>query len=340
MAVYTGNPRFSATLLPGEIAESLVPTTGVEPSLKTLLDTVFPGFPAIYTAPQAHLPLDHLLLSEFSPRSQYDQLIELVRDGIELPDRLACLSGSGLDFHGFKGRSWVAVSGNIHLAVHFRPAQPVARFGPAFTALATLSVVDALDALPGLEGRPSIKWINDVLLNGAKVAGSLQFTQSQDHTVSCAILGIGLNVEVAPKVLRSPMVPGVGSVREFLPDAVAAPRLQARVLKGLLSALENNYLTLLAEGAGPLIQRYRERCSVVGEEVTVCSDSPDQEHQILARGRVAGLGDNLELLLAGRPDPITGGRLIVARDEEKTDTRASDTDCGARVRPFSGFPTS
>ncbi len=138
MAVYTGNPRFSATLLPGDVAGSLMPVNAVEPSLKPLFDTLFPGFPVLYSAPQGDLPLDHLLLSEFSARSQYDQLIELVRSGVELPDRLACLSGSGLDFHGFKGRSWVAVPGNIHLAVHFAPARALVRFGPAFTALATL----------------------------------------------------------------------------------------------------------------------------------------------------------------------------------------------------------
>lgn len=317
MAVYTGNLGFSATFLPGNVAELLMPVNDVEPSLKPLLDTVFAGLPVLYSAPQGDLPLDHLFLSEFSARSQYDQLIESVRSGVELPDRLACLSGSGLGFHGFKGRNWVAVSGNIHLAVHLVPARPLERSSPALTALATLSVVDALDELPELEGRPSIKWINDVLLNGAKVAGSLQYTQGQDRTVSCAILGIGLNVEVAPKVDRSPTVPRVGSVREFLPGGVGAPNLQARILVGLLRALESNYLTLLAEGAAPLIRRYRERSAVVGEEVVVCSDSPDHEQRILARGRVIGLGDNLELLLEGRSDPITAGRLIVRRAQDE-----------------------
>jgi biotin-(acetyl-CoA carboxylase) ligase len=340
MAVYTGNPRFSATLLPGDVAESLAPVNPAEPFLKPLLDTVFPGFPVLYSTPQGDLPLDHLLLSEFSAQSQYDQLIGLVRSGVELPDRLACLSGSGLDFHGFKDRSWAAVPGNIHLAVHFVPAGPLARFGPAFTALATLSVVDAFDEIPELEGRASIKWINDVLVDGAKIAGSLAFTQSQDHTVSCAVLGIGLNVEVAPKVPRSPAVPRVGSVREFLPGGVGAPHLQAGILVGLLRALENNYLTLLTEGAAPLIERYRERSAVVGEDVIVCSESSDQEERILARGRVVGLGDNLELLLEGRSEPITGGRLIVAGTEDEIDSWASKAVSGTGACSFSEGPHS
>lgn len=335
MAVYTGNPRFSATLLPGDVFESLLPVTAVEPSLKPLLDMVFRGFPVLYSAPQGDLPLDHLLLSEFSARSQYDQLIEVVRSGVELPDRLACLSGSGLDFHGFKGRSWAAAPGNLHLAVHLAPARPLERFGPALTALTTLSVVDALDEMPGLEGRPSIKWINDVLVDGAKIAGSLEFTQSQDRTVSCAILGIGLNVEVAPLVARSPVVPRVGSVREFLPGGVGSPHLQARILVGLLRALESNYFTLLTEGAESLIKRYQERSSVIGEEVIVCSESSDAKQRILARGRVVGLGDNLELLLEGRADPITAGRLIVAGAEDEIDSWASEAPCGTGARSFS-----
>lgn len=335
MAVYTGNPRFSATLLPGDVAESLIPANAVEPSLKPLFDTVFNGFPVLYFSPQGDLPLDHLLLSEFSARSQYDQLIELVRSGVELPDRLACLSGSGLDFRGFKGRSWAAVPGNIHLAVHFAPARALVRFGPAFSALATLSVVDALDEIPGLEGRSSIKWINDILVDGAKIAGSLEFTQSQDSTVSCAILGIGLNVEVAPRVPRSPAVPRVGSVREFLPGGDGAPRLQARILEGLLRALESNYHTLLTDGAAPLVDRYRDRSSVVGEEVIVCTESSDQAPATLARGRVVGLGENLELFLDGRSEPITGGRLIVAKAEDEIQSWASDGPCGTVAHSFS-----
>jgi biotin-(acetyl-CoA carboxylase) ligase len=332
MAVYTGNPRFSATLLPEDVAESLVPVNAVEPFLEPLFATLFPGFPILYSAPQGDLPLEHLFLSEFSARSQYDQLIELVRSGVDLPDRMACLSGSGLDFRGFKDRSWAAVPGNIHLVVHLAPVRPLVRFGPALTALATLSVVDALDEIPGLKGRPAIKWINDVLVDGAKIAGSLAFTQSQDRTLSCAILGIGLNVEVAPKVPRSSVVPRVGSVREFLPGGVGTPQLQARILVGLLRAIENNYLTLLDKGAEPLVERYRERSMVVGEEVIVCSDAANQEERILARGRVVGLGDNLELFFEGRPEPVTGGRLILAGAEDEIDSWASEATCGAGAR--------
>ena len=335
MAVYTGNPRFSATLLPREVAEALVPVSPEEPILKSLLDTMFPGFPVLYSTPQGNLPLDHLLLSEFSAQSQYDQLIELVRSGVELPDGLACLSGFGLDFHGFKGRSWAAVQGNIHLAVHFAPARPLERFGPAFTALATLSVVDALDEIPGLEDRASIKWINDILLDGAKIAGSLAFTQSQDRKVSCAVLGIGLNVEVAPDVPRSPAVPRVGSVREFLREGSGATQLQAELFLGLLKATERNYQTLLTKGPAPLIARYQDRSALVGEEVIVFSDSSNQEPHVLDRGRVLGFGDNLELILEGRSEPVTGGRLILAEAENEIESWASEAACGTGARSVS-----
>ena len=40
------------------------------------------------------------------------------------------------------------------------------------------AVVDALDAVPGLEGRARIKWVNDILIGDAKVAGILAYTQT------------------------------------------------------------------------------------------------------------------------------------------------------------------
>jgi len=55
----------------------------------------------------------------------------------------------------------------------------------------------------------------------------------------------------------------------------------------------------------------------------------------VARGRVVGLGDNLELLLEGRSEPITAGRLIVAGAEDEIDSWASEAPCGTGARSFS-----
>jgi len=326
MAVYTDSPQFAAAFLSPEVARELAPMDGPDPSLLPLLQGIFGRPEELLRAPftQEDLPFPHLLLSEFAPGSNYDQLIELARGKDPLPGGVACLAGSGSGFHGFKGRSWAAVPGNLHLALHLAPRQEVDRFGIAFTILAALSVVDALNQIAGLEGRAQIKWVNDILLDDAKVGGILAYSQSQGTTVTSAILGIGVNVETTPVVEPTPFVPRVSSVRDFLPTC--GPDLRERTLRSLLRALGENYETLLTEGVSPLLERYRECSMVLGEEVTICTDGSNQALEVVVQGRVLGLGDDLELELEGRTEPIRGGRLVMGKEVSR------DTRWGGRSR--------
>jgi len=321
LAVYTDSPRYAATVLPDEVARHLAPVNAPDSKVRPLLDRIFTGSRDLHRAPWGDLPY-HVLVSEFSSRSQYDQLIELVRNRSGLPDRVACIAGSGRDFHGYKGRSWAAMPGNIHLSVHLAPNRPVEGFQVAFTALAALSVVEALDQVEGLSVQPRIKWVNDILLGNAKVAGILAYTQSRDTTVTSAILGFGLNVETTPEVEPTPFVPEVASLRDFLSSD--GPDLQGAVFHSLLRSLDRNYHTLLAEGAAPLLERYRDHSMVIGEEVTVCTEASDHSLRLVGQGRVVGLGGNLELILDKRSAPITGGRLIMGNVEMEQERWASE----------------
>ncbi len=309
MAVYTDNPRFAAIFLPLEVAERLVRLEGGHSGENALLTGIFGAGTALFFAPPGTLPCTQLLLSERSSRSQYDQLIHLSRTGTDLSDGTACLAGSGSGFHGFKGRAWAASPGNIHLSLYLVPGQRVDRFGVAFTILASLSVVEALDQIAGLEGEARIKWVNDILLGEAKIGGVLAYTQSLGDTVTSAVLGIGINVEVTPGVDPTPFVPRISSVREYHPTA--GPDLQREIFLKLLEALERNYRILLEEGLSPLLDRYRDRSMVVGRQVTVCTEASDRTLQVIAQGRVSALGENLELYMDGLPDPIRGGRLVL-----------------------------
>ena len=309
MAVHTTSIDYAAVVLPEEAVSCLAPADNMEHEMASLAQAVWPGHPPIHSAPQDVFPRGHLFLSEFSAISQYDRLVELAGNGTGLPDRVACLAGSGLDFRGYKGRPWLAIPGNLHLVVHLAPSRPVDRFHVAFTVLAALSVVEALDGIPGLEGRAGIKWVNDILVEDAKVSGVLAHTQSRGDVVASVVLGIGLNVEGTPRVEPTPFVPRAAALRDFLPPG--QPDAQALALQGLLHALDRNYRTLLEDGFDPLLARYRDRSAILGKKVVVCSEVSDHNCRVVAEGVVSGLGEALELFLEGRPEPITLGRLAV-----------------------------
>jgi BirA family biotin operon repressor/biotin-[acetyl-CoA-carboxylase] ligase len=251
----------------------------------------------------------YLFLVEHAPRSHYDLLIELARGDGALPDGVLCLAGSGEKFHGFKERLWSACPGNIHLSAYLAPARPIAQYGVGFTILAAVSVVDALDSIPGLNGRAGIKWVNDILIEGAKVCGVVAYTQTANGTVSAAVIGIGLNVETTPSVEPTPFVPRVAALRDFAspPSAVT----QSLAFEKLIQALDRNYRLLLAGKNGALLDHYCERSLIFGRKVIIRSDVSDSESEIIAAGRVRGIGENLELFLEGMSKPVWRGRLIL-----------------------------
>lgn len=310
MAVFTDNPALADRLLGRASPDAWQP-----PRVDVRLGAVLHEFlesPVRMRRRPAPDRWSHLLVAETAADSNFDRLIQLVRDGAPLPDRLACLAGSGHGFHGFKGRPWTAVPGNIHLSVHLAPRRPIERFEVAFMALAAISVVDAVDRVPGLDGRAGIRWVNDVVVDEAKLGGVLAYTHAQGTTVNAAILGVGVNVNTRPEVEPTPFVPSVTALREHLGGEPDRPGpLLPRFLAHLLDALDRNYRLLLERGTRPLVDRYRDRSVVVGRDVAVCHEDSDAEPRVLTRGVVQAIGDGLELLLEGRERPVTRGRIMV-----------------------------
>jgi BirA family transcriptional regulator, biotin operon repressor / biotin---[acetyl-CoA-carboxylase] ligase len=245
-------------------------------------------------------------------KSQFEALGALARTDIALPDGLACIAVTGVGLRGFHGRGWEAAEGNLHLTVHLAPRRPIERFESVFLALAAVAAVDAIDSVPGLRGRAGIRWVNDLVIDGAKVGGVLARTQSRGDVVTGVILGIGLNVEALPDVAPTAFVPSAGSLRGFAPKP-ADVRLPA-VLGSLLDALASRYEGLLIHGFGPLLARYRERSTVLGRRVRVSEDVADEVPRIFASGRVRAIGDGLELLLDGVDRPVRRGRLVASDD--------------------------
>ena len=184
MVVYTDNPRFAASFLPPGMTSELAPGVVCDPGLEPVLDRVLSGAGPLHSAHAPDVSWPHLALSEFSDGSQYDKVIEMARQGPPMPHGLACLAGSGRGFHGFKGRRWASVPGNLHLVAHFTPLRAVESFEIAFTILAALSVVDALAQIDGFQERPGIKWINDVTVGGAKLAGVISAAQSRGARIT------------------------------------------------------------------------------------------------------------------------------------------------------------
>jgi BirA family biotin operon repressor/biotin-[acetyl-CoA-carboxylase] ligase len=93
---------------------------------------------------------------------------------------------------GRLAHTWFSPRGNLYLSVLLRTGLPAAR-SSELSFLAALAVADSVEVLLPRQIRSILKWPNDVLVNGAKIAGIL-VEQVDDAT----IIGIGLNVLQAP----------------------------------------------------------------------------------------------------------------------------------------------
>jgi len=100
---------------------------------------------------------------------------------------------------GRRGKAWINPEGNFSATYVMRPHET-----PAEVALrsfvASLALYDALSAATGRSEGLALKWPNDVLLGGGKVAGILLESFGTGGQVAHLAIGIGVNLVVAPDV--------------------------------------------------------------------------------------------------------------------------------------------
>lgn len=167
---------------------------------------------------------------------------------------------------GRRGRDWATPGGNFAGTLILRP-----RGGPAGAAqlsfVAALALYDALGDACGPAARLAIKWPNDVLLNGGKVAGILLESSGAGASVQAVAVGIGVNLAAAPDAAT--LEPGavtpvsvlgetghVIAPEEFLDLlAVAFARWQAQLDTFGFAPIRNAWLARAARLGEPIIAR-------------------------------------------------------------------------------------
>jgi BirA family biotin operon repressor/biotin-[acetyl-CoA-carboxylase] ligase len=148
---------------------------------------------------------------------------------------------------GRQGRTWDAPAGRALLMSLVLRTWP--RLLPLAAAVAVADVAEA--AAGGAE--ISIKWPNDVLLRGGKLAGILVEARPQE---GWAVVGIGMNVAVRP-----------GDLPAELRDRAASLELAPAALETSLAALLIALGQRLALAPAALLAAYRERDALLGREV-------------------------------------------------------------------------
>ena len=113
------------------------------------------------------------------------------------PEGAVVLARAQTAGRGRHGRIWSSPAGNLYVSVLLRPGRGLGETS-ALSLVSGLALADALAELGADGSRLKLKWPNDVLIDGAKVAGLLLESGGAGSTAAWVVVGSGVNLVSAP----------------------------------------------------------------------------------------------------------------------------------------------
>ena len=233
---------------------------------------------------------DPILLAETS--STNDVAREQARKGAR--DGFLVAASRQTAGRGRLGRGWESPPDRgLYVSILLRPDLPMTEAGK-LTILSSVATVDAVETVSGL--RPQIKWPNDLMVGGRKLAGLLIETEPKGGRVAFAVIGIGLNVRQE----AGDFSPEVRSTATSLYLATGRMYRRADLLVALLQALERR----LGRPFDEAREAWTASSLTLGQRVTLTTVR-GRKH-----GQALGLDESGALLLrgdSGEVEAVTAG---------------------------------
>jgi BirA family transcriptional regulator, biotin operon repressor / biotin---[acetyl-CoA-carboxylase] ligase len=179
------------------------------------------------------------------------------------PEGEVVIAESQTHGRGRLGRPWVSPPYvNLYLSVILRPTLPPID-APQITLMAAVALAESLAAF--IPVFPAIKWPNDILAGGKKLAGILTESACHGERVDFVILGIGVNinypVESMPDAIRQRATSMLG--------LTGASVSRENVVRRLIQGLDRCYGELEEMGFQALAPRWEARFELRGKKVRV-----------------------------------------------------------------------
>jgi BirA family biotin operon repressor/biotin-[acetyl-CoA-carboxylase] ligase len=173
------------------------------------------------------------------------------------------IAESQTDGRGRLGRHWVSPPNvNLYISFVLRPKLPPAR-APQITLMAAVALAETLQFF--LPVPPSIKWPNDIIVNGKKLAGILTEVNCGTDSVEFVILGIGVNVNYPVDLMPEEIRQRATSVLVERQNKVSREDLLWR----LIQDLERCYGEIEENGFAPLAPRWEAYFGLRGQRVRI-----------------------------------------------------------------------
>jgi BirA family biotin operon repressor/biotin-[acetyl-CoA-carboxylase] ligase len=220
------------------------------------------------------------------------------------PEGLVIFAESQSAGRGRMGRRWSSPAGRgLWFSVLLRPSLAPSEC-TQLTAASANALVRAIQSTTGIT--PEIKWPNDLLIKGKKIAGILTEMSAELEHVRSVILGIGIDANQTASEFPADLRPIATSLKLATGKTVS----RADLAEAVLRELDREYARILAGQFADVAQEWGSRCSTLGKQVTIDMGARR------VRGRAEALDENGALLLRtehGRIERIIGGEVTLTK---------------------------
>lgn len=234
--------------------------------------------------------------------STNDIVDKLARDGVK--EGAVVFAEAQTKGRGRLGRQWISPAGKgLWFSVLLRPdlrPQEATRI----TIAGATALWRAIHDVAGL--RADVKWPNDMLINGRKVAGILTEMNAELDHVKYVILGVGLDVNQTatdfPAELRR--------VATSLRVETRRPVSRAELATAILRELDRDYRRVCQGAFAEVADEWEEHCATLGQQVGINIGNRT------LRGRAEALDDDGALLLRtehGHLERVIGGDVTLEK---------------------------
>ena len=167
---------------------------------------------------------------------------------------------------GRMNRKWITVKGGLSMSIILHPKFDVSTT-TLFPMAASLALATTIQKTMNI--KPNVKWPNDVVIKGKKVAGMIVDASIESNLIESMILGVGINFKVDTKHLESQLkgTENFYGVASLLKANNSTTPL--KMIQNFLSELEK-IIALLDRGeTSKIIQKWEKISSTIGKKVSV-----------------------------------------------------------------------
>jgi BirA family biotin operon repressor/biotin-[acetyl-CoA-carboxylase] ligase len=191
------------------------------------------------------------------------------------PEGTVVVAEAQLKGKGRRGRSWFSPAGEgIYVSVILRPRVAPSE-APQLVLMAAVAAAEALFAQAALP--VSVKWPNDILVGGKKIAGILTEMRLAGDRIDHVVIGMGVNVNTPAECLP----PEIAAVATSLCAVTGRTFPRTGLLRAYLEKLEGWYALFQERRFEPIRERWLEIARIIGKQVQITGVGRTYEGEVV-----------------------------------------------------------